>query len=294
MRHLHPLHAPREAHHHPFKCPQPHDQLPSSRLTHRATARRFHPAASDRCHRACASRCSGGPRRSRGAPRMSRVHSRCRARRRHIPILSTGSHSRSTRGEFRRRHRDGGARAPAPAAARCKSLRASASCRCPGLALTALESAPLIAADSARLARSRARSCAADPGDNPHHRRRSRDAVLSDRHLVIRRSLVRSGASWSSPLRPPLLHTAARAARHGPSQRFQRDTCALDAAVGSERQRHARSISDDKIQSPPADVVIMVTRNIRSIIIVIDRMEFYAGADPASLTLECDLHRWAP
>lgn len=37
---------------------------------------------------------------SRGAPRRSRVHSRCRARRRHNPLHSIESHSRSTQSEF--------------------------------------------------------------------------------------------------------------------------------------------------------------------------------------------------
>lgn len=62
-------------------------------------------AAANDGHRACASRCSGGPRMSRGCTSTVQGAFAMSARRRHIPIHSMGSHSRSTQGEFRVRTR---------------------------------------------------------------------------------------------------------------------------------------------------------------------------------------------
>jgi hypothetical protein len=94
---------------------------------------------------------------SRGAPRRSRVHSRCRGRRRHIPVHSMGSHSRSTGWISRSRARPVHGAADrrlvvgiVPRAHVRRRLRRRAADRCGRQRRIAARAGPLAAIDSAQ------------------------------------------------------------------------------------------------------------------------------------------------
>lgn len=178
--------------------------------------------AADRGHPRMCSRCSGGISDVQGCTSKVQGALAIVARRRHNPLHSIGSHSRSTRSEFcvhpHGRFMAGTDRrlvddivTPArgrfaPAAERRKSLRASASCRCRFWTLAAIDSAQRRSRSAYNNAR--VRSCGADAGAVARPLSAGRTGACGPR-----RPSSRAGRRWRPPCRgrPPAAPRSRRA-----------------------------------------------------------------------------------